>query len=260
MYGVVPKVLWSRLVEPDDQNRISLQTNCLMLERDGERVLIETGFGDKVGEKERSIFAMESRSIGVALAEIDVEPESIDLVVLTHLHFDHAAGITRVSDGQVVPTFPNARIVVQQTEWDDALANKSTMTRTYLRDHLDPVVDQIECVAGEVELRPGLTVWPMPGHTWGQQAIRFRDDAGTVVFAGDVLPTINHAGLAFSLAYDMEPYTNQLSKRDLLTQAADESWRLVLDHEPGEPVVRVRRDPGRAGQFELIPAGVEAVG
>lgn len=354
MFGVVPKVLWSKMVEPDERNRIPLQTNCLLLEglsavglrlSDGEdsrqptaegshapghrqlntddrqplsdrqppavgappggsdgppttgrgqplRVLIETGFGDKWSDKERDIFAIERRTVVDALAEVGVTPEQINLVIVSHLHFDHAAGLTRVGEGTghqasgtgqsadggadvsgagvspaIVPTFPNARIIVQKREWEDALANRSTMTRTYLRDHLDPIADRVILVDGETEIDEripgipgrvsGLTVWPLPGHTWGQQGIRFRDAAGVVAFIGDVIPTINHVGLAFSIGYDMEPYTNMQTKRGLLDRACREGWRLALDHEPGpHPVVRVAAHPERAGQWLLKPAAL----
>jgi len=252
MFGVVPKAIWSKATEPDEANRIPLQTNCLLLESGGERVLIETGYGDKWPGKERRIFDLERRTIVDALREIDVTPDSIDLVIVTHLHFDHAGGLTRLNPGgDAVATFANARIVVQKTEWEDALANKSTMTRTYLRNHLDPIANAVELVDGEREIRPGLTVWPMPGHTWGQQAVRFEDDDGTVCFPGDVIPTANHAGPAFNMGYDMLPYTNMQSKRTLLEQAARADWRIVLDHDPGDPVVRVDDDAGRP---QLRPA------
>jgi glyoxylase-like metal-dependent hydrolase (beta-lactamase superfamily II) len=108
-------------------------------------------------------------------------------------------------------------------------------------------------VDGEAEALPGIVVWPMAGHTWGQQAIRFEDGAGTVCFAGDVLPTAAHLGPAYNMAYDMLPYTNMQSKAGLLRRAAAEGWRLVLDHEPGWPVVRVE-DRGAEG-FRLLEAG-----
>ncbi|MEM7229487.1 MAG: MBL fold metallo-hydrolase [Planctomycetota bacterium] len=254
MFGVVPKALWSRMVEPDELNRIPLQTNCIYLTNGDRHVLIETGYGNKWSDKERSIFALEDRTIVDALAEINIAPDAIDTVVVSHLHFDHAGGLTHLdANGAPTSTFPNARIVTQQTEWDDALANKSTMTRTYLRTHLDPIRDQVMCVDGATTIEPDLDIWPMPGHTWGQQAIRFRDADGIICFAGDVLPTVNHVGLAFSLAYDMLPFDNMESKRTLLTQAADDDWRLVLDHEPGNPIVRVTRDPDRQDRFQLHP-------
>lgn len=261
MFGVVPKSMWSKLVVPDELNRIPLQTNCLLLKRStvgdqpSDYVLIETGFGSKWTDKERGFYDLERRDIINALCEAGVSSEQIAHVIVTHLHFDHAAGLTRMNkEGAAVPVFENADIFVQRREWDDALANKSTMNRTYLRDHLDPIADRVRPVDGEVDVLPGITVWPMPGHTWGQQAVRFNDARGTVVFAGDVLPTVNHVGLPFSLAYDMEPYTSMMSKKRLFMQAVANDWRLVLDHEPGVHVVfRVREDSGKPGKFTLEP-------
>lgn len=262
MFGVVPKPMWSRLVAADESNRIPLQTNCLLLKKppvgdqSSEHVLVETGFGSKWSDKERGFYELERRDIVDALREAGTSTEQIAHVIVTHLHFDHAAGLTRFdSNRNVVPTFANSDVFVQQREWEDALANKSTMNRTYLRDHLDPIADRARPVDGEAEILPGITVWPMPGHTWGQQAVRFNDARGPVVFAGDVLPTVHHVGLPFSLAYDMEPYTSMLSKKRLYEQAIANDWRLVLDHEPGEQVVfRVREQAGKPGAFALEPA------
>jgi glyoxylase-like metal-dependent hydrolase (beta-lactamase superfamily II) len=261
MFGVVPKTLWSKMVQPDEQNRIPLQTNCLLLDDGAQKILIETGFGDKWSDKERGFFDLEHRTVADALREVSIEPAQINHVVLSHLHFDHAAGLTTLNAaGEATPVFPNATVHVQRIEWNDALANKSTMTRTYLRNHLDPIAKQVKLIdgshgggAGAAEILPGVFVWLMPGHTWGQQAIRFEDGEGVVAFVGDVLPTVNHVGLAFSLGYDMMPYQNLLSKKQLLEQAGKEDWRLALDHEPGPAVVHVRSRDDRPGQFELLP-------
>lgn len=258
MFGVVPRSIWSKLTTPDEFNRISLQTNCLLLDNGSTKVLIETGFGDKWTDKERSYYDLQRRTVVDALREAGCEPSQIDLVVVTHLHFDHAAALTGLDDsGAVAPTFPNAQIVVQRTEWEDARANKSTMTRTYLRSHLDPIADRLQLVEGKTQVLPGLVVWPMVGHTWGQQAVRFDDDRGVVCFPGDVMPTVHHVASAFNMGYDMLPYQNMLSKQQMLAQAADENWRLVLDHEPGNPVQHVAHDPQHAGRFVLQPADEE---
>ena len=257
MFGVVPKSIWSKMAQPDEQNRIALQTNCLLLDNGEKRVLIETGFGDKWSDKERGFYELERRTIVDALRDVRMAPEQINHVVVTHLHFDHAAGLTRLNAaGNPVPTFPNADIFVQKTEWDDALENKSTMNRTYLRSHLDPIADRVQLLENEREIIPesGITVFPLLGHTWGMQGVRFEDEHGTVCFPGDVIPTVNHAGLPFSLGYDMLPYHNMITKHRLFHNAIDNNWRLVLDHEPGHAVVRVQADTKHADKFILTPA------
>ncbi len=253
MFGIIPKPLWSHLTDSDDENRILLQTNCLLLESEtGEKIIIETGYGDKMAAKDRQIFDMQDRCLTDALAEIDVDPAEISAVVLTHLHFDHAGGATRLGkNDESIPTFPNAKVYAQQTEWDDALANKSTMTKTYLRENFEPLADRMVLLDGECEPLPGIQVGPMPGHTWGQQMIRFRDEQGVVAFAGDVMPTAAHVGLAYNMAYDVLPYTNIQSKRGYLQQACEEGWRVIPPHEPGEPIRRVEKHAKREGAFSL---------
>ena len=258
MFGVIPQTIWSRTVAADENNRIGLHCNCLLLEDGDLRILIETGYGDKWTDKERGYWDLERRTVVDALAEAGCAPGEINLVIVTHLHFDHAAALTRYGPGgEPVPTFPHARIVVQRTEWEDALANKSTMHKTYLRSHLDPVADQIETVDGEHEVAGGLVVWPMPGHTWGQQAVRFEDDEGTVCFPGDVMPTVHHLGPAYNMGYDVLPYENMRSKRTLLERAHREGWRIALDHDPDHPVVRVLADPERPERLRLEPVAAD---
>lgn len=297
MFGLVPRVVWSRSVQSDDRGRIEVQHNCLLLERIEEHgappgpklVLIEVGTGDKSDEKTRDIFALENRSIIDALHEVDCRCEDIGAVLVTHLHFDHAGGLTRrPRSGEradalgCVPTFPNAEIYAQEREWRDAIANRSVMTRTYFRDHLIPpqhhfclidsprpfptglTPDREELPAVPVAQRttwlgglqgvrgvPGVGVFLVPGHTWGQQAIMFTDEQGqTVVFTPDVMPTVHHVGAAYSLAYDVEPYTSMISRRWFLDAAATNDWLLVLDHEPGNPLQRAVRNTH--GWFDLV--------
>ncbi len=304
MFGLIPRSVWMRQVTPDERGRITVQHNCLLLERvdnpaspPGPRlILLEVGTGDKLDEASRDLFAMQPRSILDALHERDCRPADIGGVVVSHLHFDHAGGLTRRpgagetpdwtgaasgfaarrADHGVKRTFPNARIAVQRREWHDALANRSVMTRTYFADHLQPIADHLLLVdacppfapgltpdrdalpavpqlAREIEVFPGVYVFLTPGHTWGQQATRFTDERGQeVVFVPDVMPTAAHVGQAYSLAYDVEPYTSMVSRGWLLEEAVTRGWTLVLDHEPGHPVFKVRR--GARGWFELDPA------
>jgi glyoxylase-like metal-dependent hydrolase (beta-lactamase superfamily II) len=203
-------------------------------------------------------------------------------VIVSHLHFDHAGGLTRRLRSGEAPdvlgakrTFPNATIHVQRREWEDALANRSVMTCTYLPENLHPIREQLHLVEspppfppGHVPTRrdelpptrvaerptetlPGISVFSVPGHTWGQQAVMFTDDRGrTVVFSPDIIPTANHVGAAYNMAYDVEPFVSTVTRHWYLKEAAEMDWVLVLDHEPGNPVKRVRAD-GK-GWFELI--------
>ncbi len=254
MFGLIPKTIWSTWSAPDPANRIALNTNCLLLDDGSRKVLVETGFGDKWSDKERAIYALERRTVVDALAEIGVEPEAIDEVVVTHLHFDHAAGLTRMdASGQLVPVFPRATIHVQRVEWEDAVANKSTMTRTYLANHLEPIRGRVRPIEGVAEPLPGIAVRPLVGHTWGQQGVFIREAAGVVVFPADLMPTVHHVHFAANMSYDMLPYENMVTKRGFLEAAAGEGWRLVLDHEPETPIVRVEREAADPSRFRLVP-------
>ena len=253
MFGIIPKTMWSRWSNPDDSNRIDLQTNCLLLRNGVQTVLVETGCGDKWTDKERAIYELEHRTVVDALQEIDVDPEEIDLVIVTHLHFDHAGGLTTLdgadptsADSRPRPVFPNARVIVQSREWEDAIANRSTMTRTYLASHLEPMTELVQVVEGATEILPGLRVEPVPGHTPGQHGIFVETAEGTIAFMGDLLPTRHHAHLSAATAYDMEPYETHLVKKRMLERAADAGWLIVLDHEPEHPItVAMRDDRGR---------------
>ncbi|MEQ8850822.1 MAG: MBL fold metallo-hydrolase [Phycisphaerales bacterium] len=257
MFGIIPRMVWMRWLTPDERNRLPLQQNSMLLEGGGKRVLIETGIGDKFGAKERDIYSQEDRAIHDAVEEAGCRVEDVDAVILTHLHFDHAGGLTRRGpDDRPVLTFPNAEIIVQRQEWEDAIANRSTMHKTYLRNHLTPdVAERVRLVDGECEALPGITVWPTPGHTWGQQAVRFEDEKGyTRVFVPDVMPTRWHRLASACMAYDVETWTSQQERIRLLKRASEERWRLTLVHEHGHPHFISEPDPDKPGAWRLNEA------
>src|SRR4051812_3724769 len=159
MFGVVPRVVWSRAMPPDEQHRVTVAHNCLLLRRVDDPfdlTLIETGSGDKFDPKMREIFGLTDRTIRDAVAEV-ARPEDVRRIVVSHLHFDHAGGLTlRTKAGEradwpdpatglgVSLTFPNAEVIVQGREWLDATENNAVMTRTYHRDHLEPIRDRVK--------------------------------------------------------------------------------------------------------------------
>ncbi len=245
MFGLVPKTMWSKWLEADASNRILLSTRSLLIHSTNGLVLVEAGYGDKWSVKERAMYEFESRTVVCALKEHGVLPDQISHVILTHLHFDHAAGLTRLEDSELKSVFPNARIHVQRQEWEDALANKSTMTKTYFRSHLDPIVEQLELHEGECSPLDGITLIPSPGHTWGHQSILVDGDRESVLFLGDACPTIHHAHPAASLGYDMLGYETMLTKERLLRRALENRWIIALDHDPSHAIARPVEDGGR---------------
>lgn len=257
MFGLIPKTMWSRWIEADESNRIALATRSLLVESRDGLILVEAGCGDKWSDRERTMYALERRTVVDALAERGVEPGEIRHVVLTHLHFDHAGGLTTLVDDAPAKVFPEARIHVQRREWEDALANRSTMTKTYLRSHLDPIADCVELHDGEASPLEGISLLPTPGHTWGHQSILVEgrsvdgfDGAPlptTVLFAGDACPTIHHAHPAASLGYDMMAFESMCSKLEILGRAARENWLVALDHDASHALVRAVESDGRVG-------------
>lgn len=257
MFGLIPKPLWTRSCPPDDRNRIQLACNCLLVEWQHEtdrRLVIETGHGPKYGDKEQRMFAIDpTRWLRPALLDLDVDPQSITDVVVSHLHFDHAGGLTWEQDGRLEPTFPTARVHAQRREFEDARANFGVMTATYREENFKPIADADawNLLDGAVEIVPGVRAIPTPGHTRGHHSIVVEGRRRTLVFGGDLMPTRHHLGAPYNMSYDLFPLENRASKQELLGWLADRDGLLAIDHEVETPVVTVRR----AGDwFELNPA------
>ncbi|HEX3698165.1 MAG TPA: MBL fold metallo-hydrolase [Polyangia bacterium] len=255
MHGVVPKTLWSRLVSCDASNRCEYTTRCLLIETAGQRVLVETGNGDKFPAKLKEIYGIDhDRSIGDALHEVGVEPASIDFVVMTHLHFDHSGGTTRrTGSGGLAPVFPRARHVVQAREWRDATHPHERNRASYLAENIGPLEEAglLQQVDGEAEIVPGVRVVPTPGHTAGHQSVLIGAAGGPqALFLGDVVPTAVHTRLPWVMSYDLDPAGTVETKRRLFERAIKEDWLLLWGHDrdhqggriavdkDGNPVVR----------------------
>ncbi|HTA18753.1 MAG TPA: MBL fold metallo-hydrolase [Polyangia bacterium] len=242
MHGVVPKTLWSKLVSCDAHNRCEYTTRCLLVEVPDagrtRRVLVETGNGDKFAPKLKDIYGIEhDRSIGDALREVGAPPESIDTVVMTHLHFDHSGGTTRrTTSGALAPVFARAKHVVQRLEWEDATHPHERNRASYLGENIGPLGEAglLQIVDGETEIAPGVRVVPTPGHTRGHQSVLIGDDepgAPKALFLGDVVPTAVHTRLPWVMAYDLDPARTVETKRALFGRAVEENWLLLWGHD-----------------------------
>ncbi len=195
IFGVVPKMLWERLCPPDENNRIQLSVNCLLVKVSDKIVLVDTGNGTNYEQKEKDIYCMEEGTdILSSMSSAGISPESIDIVVLTHLHFDHAGGNTVVDGDNIRPAFPSAAYYVQKLEWEDAVSNTSTMSVSYRKDNYIPLkeANQLELIDGDTEIIPGLNTILTGGHANGHQAVLAESDEGKFMFPGDVIPTSHH--------------------------------------------------------------------
>jgi glyoxylase-like metal-dependent hydrolase (beta-lactamase superfamily II) len=234
MHGVVPKTIWNKLVSCDDRNRCSYTTNCLLIEAGGKRILVDTGNGDKFSPKLKDIYGIDhDRSIAVALAELGVEPESIDIVVFTHLHFDHAGGATRAVGDGFEPVFPRARHIAQRTELDAARAAHERNRASYIEENYEPLAAAglLDTVDGAAEIAPGISVVPTPGHSHGHQSVLVDGGDAKALFCGDVIPTSVHVRLPFIMAYDLDVEATLRSKKHIHERAIDERWLLLFDHD-----------------------------
>ncbi len=238
MHGVVPKPLWVKLVDCDADNRMLLSTHCLLVERSTgpgpRRILVETGNGDKWTDKQRQIYGMEARTVVDALAELGLSPEAIDLVVLTHLHFDHVGGWSRrAPGGRLIPVFSRARHVVQRGEVASARQANERNRGSYLIENIEPLeaAGLLDPVDGDVELAPGVRVVVTPGHTPHHQSVVLEGGGRTAVFFGDVVPTAAHLRLPWVMAYDVEPLVTVETKRRLLGRALGQRALVLFGHD-----------------------------
>lgn len=249
LFGPVPRPLWGSLVsdELDPEHRLLQALNCLLIETPAGRVLVETGIGERVDDKTRAMRAYDGPAIVPALETAGFLPETVDLVAMTHLHFDHAGGLLR-SDG--ARAFPNARIVAQRAEWDIALGDNPRLVASYVQ----PELRLVEAwgtqgwADGEQELLPGVSVVPTGGHSAGHQAILVRgtgETGRTLAFLGDLFMRPWGANPRWVTAFDDFPLDSVARKAELFRQAVDEDWLIVLSHERRTPVGRLVPDRDR---------------
>lgn len=251
MFGVVPKPLWSRRIQPDERNRIPLAMRCLLIEHDRGLVLVDVGAGNKEDTKFHDIYGVENAGAeGRTLLEDGIRaagfsPGDVTLVVDTHLHFDHAGGNTwRDSSGAVRPVFEQARYVVQRGEYDWATHTNERTAASYFPHNFEPIVEAglFDFVEGEREIWPGLRVIPTPGHTPWHQSVLLESGGEKLFYPADLLPTSAHVPLPWIMAYDVEPLVTLETKRQILKRAVAEEWLVMFEHDATVPFGRVKVD------------------
>jgi glyoxylase-like metal-dependent hydrolase (beta-lactamase superfamily II) len=252
VFGPVPRTMWLRLVEEELNADATLTQalNCLLVETPAGRVLVETGVGERMDEHRRTQRGARGDAILPALHKAGFDPDTIDAVALSHLHFDHAGGLLR-ADGE--RAFPRARIVAQRREWEFALGTNPRLQASYEQDELRLAEPWALTGAadGEEEILPGVSVVQTGGHSGGHQAIVVRGSQGTVGFFGDLCMRPWSANPRWVPSFDDFPLTSVEVKASLFRQAAEEGWTVVLSHEPRQPIGRIVADRDRF-RFESL--------
>ena len=254
MFGVVPKPLWAAKAPPDERNRITLAMRPLLI-RGARTMLVDAGLGDKQDEKFLDMYGVDrGRHLDHSLEEAGVAPDDIDLVLATHLHFDHAGGFTmRDAAGRVRPRFPRARYVVRRGEWEDAMHPHERNRASYLADNFAPLAAAgvLELVDDDQFIMPGVRVRRTGGHTMHHQMVLIESGGRQAAFVADLMPTVAHLPEAWIMGYDLYPMDTLGAKKAFLHDAVERRTLVLLEHDP---TVVAGYIEGPGGKRRLVPA------
>ncbi len=265
-FGVVPKVMWSRKVTADDKNYVTAGLNSLLIRTGKQTVLVETGMGNKLSDRMIKFYGQPAKLLE-NLAAGGVAPEDIDIVINSHLHFDHCGWNTvRDRNGKIVPTFPRAKYYAPEGEWHYARRPSERDAISFIPENYDPLVEsgQLALLKGGEEIVPGISVKTFPGHTAHMQAVIIRGNVGkgtasavpsgarderalapegtTACYISDLLPTTAHIDLTWGMSFDLYPLQTIESKKQYYARSIPEKWLTVFTHDPKTPWAYVERD------------------
>ena len=261
LFGVMPKAEWQGIAAPDDWNRVPLEQRCLLIETGQQRILVDTGYGDKLSAKERGFMSLqgERRLLG-CLERLDIQPLEIDLVINTHLHSDHCGGNTGYDEnGDLIPTFPRATYCVQRLELAEAMFPNERTRAVYQRDSFQPLqrCGQLRVLQGDTRLTAEVRIILTPGHTPGHQCVVVESEGATAIFVGDLATwPIHIERLACVAAYDVQPLVSVETKRRLAHWAVERQALLIFEHHP-QIKAGYLHPTGRPDRFRLEAVDVD---
>jgi len=243
-FGVVPKIMWSRKMEADEKNYVTAGLNSLLIRTGDQTVLVETGMGNKLSERMVKFYGQPAKLID-NLAQGGVAPDEIDIVINSHLHFDHCGWNTvRDANGKIVPTFSRAKYYAPEGEWQYSRKPSERDAISYIPDNYDPLVGsgQMTLLKGGEEIVPGISVKTFPGHTANMQAIMVESQGKTACYISDLMPTSAHIDLTWGMSFDLYPLDTIESKKRYYAKAIPEKWLTVFTHDPKMPWAYIEKD------------------
>jgi glyoxylase-like metal-dependent hydrolase (beta-lactamase superfamily II) len=261
MFGAVPKPLWEKKLPADAQNRLHLGMNSLAIRTGDHTILIETGAGNKLPDKTRRIFDTEERLLS-NLEAAGFAPDDFDIVINTHLHFDHCGWNTvRRADGTLLPTFPRARYYCQRGELAHAHQQHERDRVSYLTENYDPLVASGRAVllSGDAQIAPGIRVQLFPGHTEHHQAVLVESQNQKAAYVGDLIPTSAHLHPTWVMGYDLSPIDCIDNRQRYYRDAIPERWLTVFTHDPATPWAYISRDSAGRYLAEPVQEGADQI-
>jgi glyoxylase-like metal-dependent hydrolase (beta-lactamase superfamily II) len=237
-FGVVPKILWERKVKADALNRIKVSCNSVIVRTGEKTVLIETGTGNKLPEKMKGFFQPEEKLVE-NLHAAGVAPDDVDIVINSHLHFDHCGWNTVYRNGRAVATFPKAKYFAPEGEWRHGTLQLERDRVSYISDNYDPLIQsgQMQLLKGDCEIVPGVSVAVYPGHTRNMMAVFIRSGGKTACYISDLIPTTWHLDVTWVMAYDLFPLETIENRKKYYSRAVPERWLTIFTHDPEIPWV-----------------------
>ena len=241
MFGVVPKPLWEKRTPANERNQILLGTNTVVIRTGKHTVVIETGIGNKLTERQRGIFDAR-QLLPQSFAAAQIKPEQVDIVINTHLHFDHCGwNTTRTEDDNIVPTFPNARYFVHRGEVEHGHLQLERDAVSYIIDNYDPLIANgqmtlIDPPSGQMEIVPGVSVEVFPGHTAQMMAVMLDSGGRRACYISDLIPTSTHLDVTWVMGYDLYPLTCIEQRKRFLSRAVPEQWLVLFTHDHHHPM------------------------
>lgn len=243
MFGIIPKLLWEKTNPADELNRIKLSTRNLLLISDDKKILIDTGMGNKWDDKSKNIYNIDPKlDLELALEQNGIKSDEITDILLTHLHFDHTGGSTRIKNGKLIPGFPNAKYFVQKKNFEWAMNPSDRDKGSYIKENFEPLVKEgvLNLIDGEIDFDDNISFRIINGHTFSQQMIKISDSSNTVLYVADLLPFVSQIKIPYVMGYDLQPLVTVEEKKKYLKLAAEENWQLYFGHDPDYAIATVK--------------------